>query len=132
MTAEIAILNKEAIALAADSAVTSTIADGQKIFTSADKIYALSDHHPVGIMFFNNASFMGVPWDTIVKIFRLSLPKEGFDTLKEYMHYFISFCENNKMLFDDVKQRDFVAEFMMGFFFYMRNQIDFFVQSIYE
>jgi hypothetical protein len=124
MTAEIVIMNKEAIALAADSAVTSRVADGQKIFTSADKIFALSDHNPVGIMFYNNASFMGIPWDTIVKSFRLFLPKEGFDTLEEYMHSFISFCENNRILFDTAKQKDYVTEFLMGYFFFIRKQID--------
>jgi len=130
MTAEIVTMNKEAIALAADSAVTSRVAGGQKIFTSADKIFVLSDHHPVGIMFFNNASFMGIPWDTIVKSFRLSLPKEGFDTLEEYVRCFVSFCENNRILFDTARQRDYVTEFLMGYFFYIQKQIDLNVQSI--
>ncbi len=40
MTAEIAILNTQAVALAADSAVTLTTADGQKIFTSAGSFWA--------------------------------------------------------------------------------------------
>ncbi len=52
MTAEIAIMNKEAIALASDSAVTSIQENGQKIFTSANKLFSLSKYHPVGIMIF--------------------------------------------------------------------------------
>ena len=39
MTAEIAILNKEAVALAADSAVAAHIGNGNKIFTSANKSF---------------------------------------------------------------------------------------------
>jgi len=97
MTAEIVVMNKEAVALAADSAVTSTVTDGQKIFTSADKIFALSDHYPIGIMFYNNANFMGIPWDTIIKSFRLCLQKEGFDTLQEYADCFVSFLETNRV-----------------------------------
>jgi len=50
MTAEIAILNKEAIAMAADSAVTFQDEEDQKIFTSANKIFTLSKYYPVGIM----------------------------------------------------------------------------------
>ena len=43
MTAEIAIMNKEAIALAADSAVTLSVGEeSRKIFTSANKIFTLS------------------------------------------------------------------------------------------
>jgi len=58
MTAEIAIMNKEAIAIAADSAVT--LREG-KIFTSANKIFSLSKYRPVGVMIYGNATFMGIP-----------------------------------------------------------------------
>lgn len=61
MTAEIVIMNKEAIALASDSAVTMSGESGQKVFTSANKLFALSKYHPVGIMIYGGAIFMGVP-----------------------------------------------------------------------
>jgi len=71
MTAEIAILNKEAIALAADSAVTMKAGEaGEKVFTSANKLFALSKYQPVGIMVYGSAEFMDVPWETIIKIYR--------------------------------------------------------------
>ena len=50
MTAEIVIMNKQAIALASDSAVTMTHEMGEKIKTSANKLFALSKYHPVGII----------------------------------------------------------------------------------
>ena len=62
MTAEVASMNKHAIALAADSAVTLHNEMGQKIFTSASKIFTLSKYHPVGVMVYGNATFMGTPW----------------------------------------------------------------------
>ncbi len=65
MSAETAIMNKEAIAIAADSAVT--LREG-KIFTSANKIFSLSKYHPVGVMIYGNATFMGIPWETMIKI----------------------------------------------------------------
>lgn len=52
MTAQIAIMNKQAIALASDSAVTMMQEKGQKIFKTANKLFALSKYHPVGIMVF--------------------------------------------------------------------------------
>ena len=70
MTAEIAILNKEAIALASDSAVTIMGDSSPKIFTSANKLFSLSKYQPVGIMLYQNASFMGIPWEVIIKIYR--------------------------------------------------------------
>ena len=81
MTAEIAIMNKEAIALAADSAVTMTVESGQKIFTSANKLFALSKYHPVGIMVYGNAVFMGIPWENIIKTYRSRVGKKKFSTL---------------------------------------------------
>ena len=71
-------MNKEAVALAADSAATLT---ENKIFKS-NKIFNLSNHSPVGVMIYGNSTFMGVPWETIVKIYRNQLGKRIFPTLK--------------------------------------------------
>jgi len=45
VTAEIAIMNKEAISLAADSAVTMGQVRGEKILTSANKLFTLSKYY---------------------------------------------------------------------------------------
>jgi hypothetical protein len=71
MTAEIAILNKMAVALAADSAVTiSTGSEQEKIFDSADKLFELSDCNPIGIMLYNGMSFMEIPLPSLIRQFR--------------------------------------------------------------
>lgn len=69
MTAEICILNRIGVALAADSAVTIG-PEAHKIWTSADKLFHLSHSAPIGLMVYNNANFLGVPWETIVKEYR--------------------------------------------------------------
>ncbi|ARN81314.1 hypothetical protein [Methylocystis bryophila] len=71
MTAEIAILNKTAVALAADSAVTiSAGSREEKIFDSADKLFELSNHNPIGVMLYNGMSFMQIPLPELVRAFR--------------------------------------------------------------
>ncbi len=71
MTAEIAILNKSAVALAADSAVTlSAGKKEEKIFDSADKLFELSHHNPIGIMIYNGMSFAETPLQSLIKQFR--------------------------------------------------------------
>jgi hypothetical protein len=71
MTAEIAVLNRTAVALAADSASTSLQATGlPKIFNTADKLFHLDGVSPIGIMVYGNSHFMGVPWETIIKKYR--------------------------------------------------------------
>ncbi len=73
MTAEVGVMNRMGVALAADSAVTVGRAAG-KIYTSADKLFQLRHDKPVGIMIYGNASLLGVPWETIIKTYRDSVP----------------------------------------------------------
>lgn len=100
MTAEIAVMNEEAIALAADSAVTGP----GKIFTSANKIFALSKFHPVALMVFDNAQFLRVPWETIVKQYRRELGDKCFETLEEHAEDFLAFFSRKNPVFPDRAQ----------------------------
>ena len=77
-------MNRQAIALAADSAVTFAEGTGQKIFPSANKIFTLSKYQPVGVMIYGNADFMGIPWETIIKIYRSRLGQDTFKTVSGY------------------------------------------------
>lgn len=123
MTAEIAIMNKEAIALASDSAVTMVGEAGQKIFTSANKLFALSKYHPVGIMIYGSAIFMEVPWETIIKIYRNKLGKKKFATLKEYADDFIEFLDNGNPLFPDSVQEDYLRSSIYAYFNFIKDTI---------
>lgn len=122
LTAEIAILNKEAVALAADSAVTlmqdreENQDRGQKVFTSANKLFALSKYHPVGIMVYGEAGFMGVPWETIVKIYRSKLGETRFDTLEEYALNFIEFLDSGNPLFPEDQQKVYLYGMTANYF----------------
>ena len=93
MTCEIAVMNREAIALAADSAETVL---GGKIFPSAEKLFSLSRSQPVGIMIYGDADISGVPWETVVKRYRDKLGKQTYDTLSEYGKGFIEYLERNE------------------------------------
>ncbi len=123
MTAEIAIMNKEAIALASDSAVTMTGESTQKIFPSANKLFTLSKYHPVGIMIYGNATFMGVPWETIIKIYRNDLSKKQFDTLGEYADDFIAFLNDGNQLFPVSVQETVVRRDVHSYFDYILTKI---------
>jgi hypothetical protein len=102
MTTEIAILNKFAVALAADSAVTTGIGEG-KVFTSFNKLFPLSRHVPVGVMVYQNAEFMGVPWETMIDVYRKRvLVERKLDTLAEYAQDFIAFLENANRTFPNL------------------------------
>lgn len=89
MTAEVAIMNLQAVALAADSAVTSNPGGNQKIFSSANKLFALSEIAPVGVLVYGKADFMSIPWETVVKEYRCFL---GGKTLPKLHEYATDFC----------------------------------------
>jgi hypothetical protein len=113
MTAEIIVLNREGIAIAADSAVTSSLGEIDKISTSANKLFSLSDKHPVGIMVYGNSTLMDMPWETIVKVYRSTyLPKNGFPTLEEYAKNFISFLSYKNIRFQPFAERLYVQYFV--------------------
>lgn len=74
MTAEIAIMNRYAVTLATDSAVTLTVRGSEKIYNSADKLFELSNQDPIGIMVYNNLEYMGISLEVAIKQFRESAP----------------------------------------------------------
>jgi hypothetical protein len=93
VTAEIAILNKSAVALATDSAITISAGnEAQKIFDSADKLFELSSINPIGIMIYNGMHFMGIPLQSLIKEFRAK--KEKFATVEKAADQFLSYLNN--------------------------------------
>lgn len=93
MTAEIGLLNKTNVVLAADSAVTNGLY--QKSFNTANKLFPLSNYEPVGIMIYNNAEWMSIPLEIIIKSYTKQLNETNFPTLVEYRDDFLRFLKNN-------------------------------------
>ena len=93
MTAEVAILNREAVAIAADSAVTITRPGGRKIYNTANKLFALSTVEPVAVMIYNKPSLVDIPWETVIKECRreFALPCA---TVEEYASQFIEYLSS--------------------------------------
>jgi putative addiction module component (TIGR02574 family) len=78
MTAEIAILNSTAVALAADSAVTGKFENGPKIYNTAEKLFKLSDKHPtLELSIPERIQLVEDIWDTITpELSSVALTKE--------------------------------------------------------
>ena len=57
-------------------------------------MFALSRKYPVSVMIFGDASFMGVPWETLIKMYRAERGDTSFETLTLYPRDFFSFLEN--------------------------------------
>jgi hypothetical protein len=107
MTSEVVVMNSLAVALAADSAATVSDGRDNKVYNSANKLFMLSKYHPVGVMVYNNSSLLGVPWETILKMFRDELGATEFDTLEEYGTELIKYLDENTSLFPESVQVKF-------------------------
>jgi hypothetical protein len=116
VTAEIIIMNKAAVALAADSAVTVTGPTGSKIYNSANKLFMLTKSDPVGVMIYGSAQFLGMPWETVIKDFRESPEAATRDHLEEYADAFIRFVSSADHLCDPTMATDWAIKFVQGYF----------------
>lgn len=90
MTAEIAVLNKSAVALASDSAVTiSAGPKEEKIYFTADKLFELSRRNPIGIMIYNGMQFMQAPLHMLIDNYRQSC--RSFDHVQDAAVDFLNY-----------------------------------------
>ena len=110
MTSEVVVMNRMGVALAADSAVTLEMGDSSKVRDSAVKLFMLSKYRPVGVMVYNNAQLLGVPLETIIKLFRRKLGRQPFDTLREYGEELIRFLDGNAELFPEAVQNRYLLQ----------------------
>lgn len=121
MTAIVGVLNKHAVAIAADSAVT--MGNTHKVINSANKIFTLSKFHPVAVMTYNNAAFMGVPWDIIIKEYRKQLKDKSFPCLKDYVDDFINYLHIRDFFCNERTQQKFMIYLLDSFLNICRNEI---------
>jgi hypothetical protein len=130
MTAEIAILNRNAVAMAADSAVTLQLAGGQKIYNTVNKLFTLSKYRPVGVMVYGSGDFMRIPWETIIKMYRADLYDRKYDRLEEYASDFVNFFERENILFPEDLQSQCALDYLRYGFYRLRQRIDKEVQGV--
>lgn len=106
MTAEIVVMNREAVVLAADSAVTI---GETKTINTANKVFMLIPKYPIGLLLYNNALIMGVPWEIIIKAYRdyAIKNKTKFADLGEYAKDFLNYITINGSNFFTEEQEIF-------------------------
>lgn len=128
MTAEIAVMNKSAVALAADSAATLEMERVHKIYM-VNKLFALSKYHSVGIMIYGKPQLLGVPWETVIEMYRRHLKTKNFGTLIEYSQDIISFIESANDLFPEEVQKNFFQESLAIYYIQINDEIEKEVES---
>ena len=92
MTSEVLIMTPSAVAMAADSVVTI---NGNKTYEGVNKLFMLSKNPPMGIMIYNNANFIAIPFETLIKDFREQImDDETVNTVDDFRNKFKEYLEN--------------------------------------
>lgn len=115
MTSEILIINKNAIAMAADSAVT---VGNKKTYMGVNKLFMLSNNPPMGIMIFGSANFGSVPMETLIKEFRSKTNFEQLASIENIKNEFLSYLDNisnEDTSIDLFKELDEFKDYLIGY-----------------
>lgn len=92
MTAEVAILNRKAVVMAADSAIS--VPSNSTIYYTASKIFTLSLNPPMAVMIYGAASFGSIPWESVVKEYKQTSYISSSKTVQDHASNFMKYLSN--------------------------------------
>ncbi len=92
MTSEVVIMNRNAVVMAADSAVT---VGGVKTYNGVNKLFLLSNSPPMGIMIFGSADFENIPMETLIKEFKRQTDFKEQTNIQMIKETFLKFLSEN-------------------------------------
>jgi hypothetical protein len=107
MTAEIAVLNRSAVALAADSAVTIGQGANTKTYLSENKLFEISETKPIGLMIYNSLDFYGYPWEVLIKDFREAKGNSGCESVSDWTQCFLDWLYSNHLPSEEQQEVQF-------------------------
>lgn len=123
MTAEVVVMNKVAVALAADSAASIRTAHGVKVY-AANKLFRLSPGLPVGVLVYGSSEFMGVPWEVLIREFRAGFGTKQLPHLNDYAAKFMQFLKRQSWLQDEGFSRLVATSEMSGYLEWLVRELD--------
>lgn len=114
MTAIVAVLNRKSVAIAADSAVT--VGNTHKVVNCGNKIFTLSKYQPISVMTYNYASFLGTPWEIIIKEYRRKLARKKKNTVEQYQKDFINYLYSENFFANAKNQENYLGMLLTEFY----------------
>ena len=115
MTAEVAILNRSAVALAADSALTVRRGNSkEKGWKNANKLFELSTSNDIGVMIFQTGDYCGIPWEIVLKEFRKRVGSTRFKKLDDAIADFTAFLGAFETPDNDIDQLNVLIIFLQS------------------
>lgn len=119
MTSEVMIMNRQAIALAADSAVTYGGGPDPVVTLEAEKILPLTGS--VALMVYSRGDVLGRSWSQLAHAFRKQHAQTEFSSVADCARAFFAFLDGNRQLFPEREEREEFAELMRAAFLTLMN-----------
>lgn len=117
MTSEVALMNRSAVILAADSAATVKVwengVEKERYFKGANKIFNICSTQPVGVMIYDGADFQGVPWEVIAKGYRDQRKGASQAHLSSYPADLFEFIISDASLFPQQQQLEQFSNYVV-------------------
>ena len=110
MTSEVMIMNRQAVVLAADSAVTYGGGQNPVVTLEAEKILELTE--TIAIMVYSRGDVLGRSWSQIAHAFRKDAPQREYSTVSECAEAFFAFLDDNRKLFPETEELEEFEELM--------------------
>lgn len=110
MTSEVMIMNRQAVVLAADSAVTYGGGPEPVVTLEAEKILPLTK--TIALMVYSRGDVIGRSWSHIAHAFNKQHGDTDFDTVQECAKAFFAFIDGNRRLFPEAEERAEFEELM--------------------
>jgi hypothetical protein len=98
-------MNRSAVALAADSAVTIGRPGQSKTFETVNKLFELVKGSNVGVMIYSAAAINGTPWEAVIKTYRKENALFTASHVEDYANNFVKFVSEHEGLMT-VKDED--------------------------
>jgi len=122
MTAQVAVLNTQGIAIASDSAVTVTGGERERSYTSADKIFPVKGV-PVAVLHSSRVQTWGVPWQLLVEAWGQQRAPEQLATLDGYAAEFRDWLLHRSGVVTPEEQDGFLRWIFRDYLMALRNRI---------
>lgn len=105
MTAEILVMNRSAVALAAHGGLSIGYGPEPAMTRESAKIFPLFDGRPVALMIYGRADLLGQPWQSLITHYlETSSPPEA-KTVGDWAAHFFNFLDDNVWMFSEQDQR---------------------------
>ncbi|WP_273145562.1 hypothetical protein [Oceanicaulis alexandrii] len=104
MTSEVMIMNRQAVVLAADSAVTYGGGPGSVVTLEAEKILQLGPN--MALMVYSRGDVLGRSWSHIAHAFKRAQGDRDFDSVQACADAFFAFIDRNRQLFPEKEEAE--------------------------